>query len=236
MVAVVFGYLLATPLAFTSYAPLGLLLIVLCFPLLMRWHHPLVIIGWNASVVVFFLPGQPSLATVLACASLGISLLDRTMGKIQFMRVPETGWPLILIGIVALVTAGLTGGVGGRALGSEMWGAKRYLSVFGAIIGYFAVTARRIPPGRARCREGTDWLYKILRRIEHGEGQARDLDLLQSISANIGGKTLCAFGDAAVTPVVTTMKHFRHEYEAHIKEGRCTLPADWRARQPVGAH
>ena len=53
---------------------------------------------------------------------------------------------------------------------------------------------------------------------------------------NIAGKTLCAFGDAAVTPVLTTLKHFRHEYEAHIKEGRCTLPADWRARQPVGAH
>jgi NADH-quinone oxidoreductase subunit F len=86
------------------------------------------------------------------------------------------------------------------------------------------------------CREGTDWLYKILRRIERGEGQMRDLDMLQSISANIGGKTLCAFGDAAVTPVLTTLKHFRHEYEAHIKEGRCTLPAEWRVRQPVGAH
>jgi NADH-quinone oxidoreductase subunit F len=86
------------------------------------------------------------------------------------------------------------------------------------------------------CREGTDWLYKILRRIERGEGQARDLDMLTSISNNIAGKTLCAFGDAAVTPVLTTLKHFRHEYEAHIKEGRCTLPADWRAGQPVGAH
>ena len=86
------------------------------------------------------------------------------------------------------------------------------------------------------CREGTDWLYKILRRIERGEGQLRDLDMLASISNNIAGKTLCAFGDAAVTPVLTTLKHFRHEYEAHIKEGRCTLPADWRARQPVGVH
>ena len=37
-------------------------------------------------------------------------------------------------------------------------------------------------------------------------------------------------------PVLTTLKHFRHEYEAHIREGRCTLPAGWRARQPVGAH
>jgi NADH-quinone oxidoreductase subunit F len=86
------------------------------------------------------------------------------------------------------------------------------------------------------CREGTDWLHKILRRIERGDGSLRDLDLLSSISENIGGKTLCAFGDAAVTPVVTTLKHFRHEYEAHIREGRCTLPAVWRARQLVGAH
>jgi NADH-quinone oxidoreductase subunit F len=86
------------------------------------------------------------------------------------------------------------------------------------------------------CREGTDWLYKILHKIESGRGQMSDLDLLSSISANIAGKTLCAFGDAAVTPIVTTLKHFRHEYEAHVREGRCTLPADWRARQPVGAH
>ncbi|HEY7291989.1 MAG TPA: NADH-quinone oxidoreductase subunit NuoF [Vicinamibacterales bacterium] len=86
------------------------------------------------------------------------------------------------------------------------------------------------------CREGTDWLYKILRKIESGQGQMHDLDLLSSISANIGGKTLCAFGDAAVTPVVTTLKHFRHEYEAHIREGRCTLPAPWRALTLVGAH
>jgi NADH-quinone oxidoreductase subunit F len=86
------------------------------------------------------------------------------------------------------------------------------------------------------CREGTDWLFKLLAKVESGQGQMRDLDLLSSISGNIGGKTLCAFGDAAVTPVLTTLKHFRHEYEAHVREGRCTLPADWRARQPVGAH
>jgi NADH-quinone oxidoreductase subunit F len=86
------------------------------------------------------------------------------------------------------------------------------------------------------CREGTDWLHKILRKIERGEGQMRDLDLLASISNNVAGKTLCAFGDAAVTPVLTTLQYFRHEYEAHINAGRCTLSADWRARQPVGAH
>ena len=86
------------------------------------------------------------------------------------------------------------------------------------------------------CREGGDWLYKILDKIERGEGTMKDIDLLLSVSDNIAGKTLCAFGDAAATPVLTTVKQFRAEYEAHVQEGRCTCPADWRARTPVGAH
>jgi NADH-quinone oxidoreductase subunit F len=83
------------------------------------------------------------------------------------------------------------------------------------------------------CREGGDWLYKLLMRVERGEGQMKDIDLLFGVASNIVGKTLCAFGDAAATPVLTTLKQFRHEFEAHVKEGRCTLPADWRARQPM---
>ena len=79
------------------------------------------------------------------------------------------------------------------------------------------------------CREGCDWLFKLLARLETGDGQPKDLDLLFGVSNNIIGKTLCAFGDAAATPVLSTMKLFRAEYEAHVREGRCTLPADWRA-------
>jgi NADH-quinone oxidoreductase subunit F len=88
------------------------------------------------------------------------------------------------------------------------------------------------------CREGGDWLHRILGKIERGEGQMKDLDLLLSIANNILGKTLCAFGDAAATPVLTTVKLFRAEYEAHIREGRCTVPAPWRAgtRTAAGAH
>jgi NADH-quinone oxidoreductase subunit F len=86
------------------------------------------------------------------------------------------------------------------------------------------------------CREGGDWLLRILDKIDRGDGTMADIDLLLSISDNIAGKTLCAFGDAAATPVLTTIKQFRHEYEAHVREGRCTCPADWRAREPVGAH
>ena len=88
------------------------------------------------------------------------------------------------------------------------------------------------------CREGGDWLYKLLQRVERGEGRMKDIDLLYGVASNIVGKTLCAFGDAAATPVLTTLKLFRHEFEAHVQEGRCTLPAEWRAKQPLmaGAH
>src|SRR3954463_3686810 len=88
------------------------------------------------------------------------------------------------------------------------------------------------------CREGGDWLYKLLQRLERGEGQMKDIDLLFGVANNIVGKTLCAFGDAAATPVLTTMKLFRAEYEAHVREGRCTLPAGWRRQGPLlaGAH
>ena len=86
------------------------------------------------------------------------------------------------------------------------------------------------------CREGGNWLLQMLDKIDRGDGTMRDIDLLMSVADNIAGKTLCAFGDAAATPVLTTIKQFRHEYEAHVEQGRCTCPADWRARQPVAAH
>ncbi len=80
-------------------------------------------------------------------------------------------------------------------------------------------------------------ILKLLTRIENGEGEMRDIDLLVSVGNNIVGKTLCAFGDAAATPALTTVKNFRAEFEAHVREGRCTVPADWRAARPlVGAH
>jgi NADH-quinone oxidoreductase subunit F len=85
------------------------------------------------------------------------------------------------------------------------------------------------------CREGGDWLYKLLQRVERGEGQMKDIDLLYGVANNIVGKTLCAFGDAAATPVLTTINLFRNEFEAHVREGRCTLPSPWRARHAVMA-
>jgi len=70
-------------------------------------------------------------------------------------------------------------------------------------------------------REGIDWLYKILHRIENGQGREEDLDLLLDICANIGGKSLCPLGDAALGPITSSIRHFRDEYLYHTREKRC---------------
>jgi hypothetical protein len=143
--AIFLGYLLSTPMSFNTFATVGGCFMLLLLPLLLRWHHTMAIACWNAYVIVFFLPGQPSLGVVMACASLGFAVLHRTMSKsYRFIWVPQLSYSLLFLAIVVLVTMKLTGGMGGRALGSETWGAKRYLGVYGAIIGYFAFTSQRI--------------------------------------------------------------------------------------------
>lgn len=71
------------------------------------------------------------------------------------------------------------------------------------------------------CREGTRWMSVVLERIEHGKGRQEDLDLLLDVCNNIRGQTLCPFGDAALTPVESTIMLFRAEYEAHIQGKGC---------------
>ncbi len=73
------------------------------------------------------------------------------------------------------------------------------------------------------CREGSNWLLRILQRIERGHGRPSDLELLTTLCGNIGGRTVCAFGDAEIAPVLSTIQHFRDEYEAHIHRRECIM-------------
>lgn len=77
---------------------------------------------------------------------------------------------------------------------------------------YFAESCGQCTP----CREGTGWLYRMIRRIRTGEGTHEDLDRLKSVADRIEGRTICALGDAAAWPVQSFLKHFRHEFEAMI--------------------
>ncbi len=67
------------------------------------------------------------------------------------------------------------------------------------------------------CREGTGWMEKILWRIENGQGTEEDIDLLWSIQAKIEGNTICPLGDAAAWPVAAAIRHFRDEFEYHVR-------------------
>lgn len=67
------------------------------------------------------------------------------------------------------------------------------------------------------CREGTGWMEKVLHRIEHGHGTMKDIDLLADIARKIEGNTICPLGDAASWPVASAIRHFREEFEYHVK-------------------
>jgi NADH-quinone oxidoreductase subunit F len=73
------------------------------------------------------------------------------------------------------------------------------------------------------CREGTGWLYRVIHRIENGQGRSSDLDLLASVTQNISGRTICALGDAAAMPVQGMLKHYRKEFEYHIEHKKCMV-------------
>lgn len=68
------------------------------------------------------------------------------------------------------------------------------------------------------CREGTGWLEKILRKLESGQGQMKDIDLLWDVQRRIEGNTICPLGDAAAWPVAAAIRHFRDEFEWHVNE------------------
>jgi NADH-quinone oxidoreductase subunit F len=74
------------------------------------------------------------------------------------------------------------------------------------------------------CREGTGWLYRMVERIENGQGRPEDLDVLDSVAHNIMGRTICALGDAAAMPVRSFIKHFRDEFAHHIQHKSCVVP------------
>ncbi|KAF1858253.1 hypothetical protein Lal_00014754 [Lupinus albus] len=74
------------------------------------------------------------------------------------------------------------------------------------------------------CREGTGWMYRMVHRIEHGQGRPEDMDMLNSIADNIQGRTICALGDAAAMPVRAMIKNFREEFEYHVEHKHCLVP------------
>jgi NADH-quinone oxidoreductase subunit F len=85
------------------------------------------------------------------------------------------------------------------------------------------------------CREGCDWIAKLMRGIEAGQGTPKDLDTILEICGNMAGKTICVFADGAAMPISAFVKKFRAEFLEHL-EGRCSVGKFPRPGVPVTAH
>lgn len=82
---------------------------------------------------------------------------------------------------------------------------------------YYAESCGQCTP----CREGTGWLYRMVRRLEAGEGREEDLERLTSVASQIEGHTICALGDAAAMPVKSFLENFADEFRAHVERRGC---------------
>ena len=153
--AIWLGYTIAGPFGYTFVGVIGGFIFLLLLPLILRFHFPMLVLGWNATMIVFFLPGAPPAWIALAVLSLIFSIVERTIDRdFRFVSVKSVGWPLLILLVVILVTAKATGGIHMRALGGGSYGGRNYFLVIVAILGYFALTARAIPREKARLYVG----------------------------------------------------------------------------------
>jgi NADH-quinone oxidoreductase subunit F len=83
------------------------------------------------------------------------------------------------------------------------------------------------------CREGTWWAARVLGRIENGYGREEDLPLMDDVGNNILFRAFCALADGAVSPIQSTLKYFRDEYETHLRQGRCPVTGEGPGRSEL---
>jgi hypothetical protein len=162
VLAIWLGFLLATPLTYSQLFIYGVLAFILIFPVLLRWHYPLLVLSWYMYASVFFLPGQPAVVLPMIVLSLGISIVQQTIShESRFIRVPQITLPLLFMLAMIVITARLTG-FGLRVFGSATYGANKYFYLVGGILGYFALSARRIPLERKNLYVGLFFLGGVV--------------------------------------------------------------------------
>lgn len=140
---------------------------------------------------------KPLKAIIPGGASAAFFTPDHLDVKLDFEAVAQAG---SMLG---------SGGVTVMEDGTSMvWAATRLMEFF-----YHESCGKCSP-----CREGTAWLVQTMRRILAKRGRSEDLDTLSDLCQNIAGRTVCAFGDAAVAPITSTLRYWRHEYEELIEQ------------------
>jgi len=139
------GYSIGSPGGMSSYAVTAIMFSVLCLPLVVKYHHVTLVLTWNAAFTLGFLPGLPKLWYVVAFISLGITVLNVIVHKIKVQQYKPLTLALLAFLFLVFITGTLRGGIGMKAMGSTMYGGKSFVYIFIAIVGYFALSAIRIP-------------------------------------------------------------------------------------------
>ncbi len=184
----------------------------------------------NAGTVVFSLVGQIA-NTGLVEVPLGMTLRELLegigggSGNGKAIKAVQTGGPSggclparlfdMPITYEEMNAAGSIMGSGGMVVLDEsacMVDVARYFLNFTTLESCGKCTA---------CREGTSHLHAILTRITHGQGRPDDLTLLEEVGEAVKAGSLCGLGQTAPNPVLSTLRYFRDEYEAHVIERRC---------------
>jgi hypothetical protein len=157
--AALIGYLLSNP-DFQSLLLVGLLASVLSLPIFLRWHHVILVVTWNLSMTLFFLPGNPPMWMLAGVISLAVTVLNRILDKEKRLQnVPALTWALLLLGLVVLFTMKMTGGgFALRSMGEETYGGKKYYMILFAVAAYFALSFQRIPIRKAKTLSGIYFL------------------------------------------------------------------------------
>jgi len=144
--ALFLGYQISTPFAYDTMRAVGIILLILILPLMLKWHHELLVFSLGSNAVCFFLPGRPRLGLVMVAVSLLISILQRTLQhRSRFIRAPEITWPIVALLCMVLATMFLRGGLGFSFMGSRNVGSSRYVMLLLGIVSYFALTSQSIP-------------------------------------------------------------------------------------------
>jgi hypothetical protein len=150
-IALLIGYLMATPTDTSSFVIVAAVIFVLSLPLLLTWHRQFLFLTWNMTAVLFFVPGRPQIWVAAAFLSFAFMIVQKAMSApMRPVRVKMITIPLVVLVAIVFITAYFRGGVGFQAFGSSIIGGKAYFWILAATLGYFAITANEVPLEKRR--------------------------------------------------------------------------------------
>ena len=149
--AILLGFLVSDPLDKHNIMMFGVGALLLLLPLLLRWYHAWLIAIWNMTVTFIYmpglLPGWMPMACIAFMIAMGHYILNRER---KFLPSQSVSLSLVFLALVVLVTAKMRGGLGFNAFGDDSVGGKRYLFIWVAVLGYFALISQPIPPRKRK--------------------------------------------------------------------------------------